>query len=93
MNTKELVAAVATRTGLSPADADAAVRATLDVISAQVAAGDRLALNGFGTFEARDRAARTGRNPQTGKPMQIPAGRTPAFRPARGFRDQVGSVS
>jgi DNA-binding protein HU-beta len=89
VNTKELVAAVATRTGLPPAGAEDAVRAVLDTISADVAAGEKVTLAGFGTFDTRDRPARTGRNPQTGAPMDIPESRACIFRPAAKLRAAV----
>lgn len=86
---KELVAEVADKTGLSQASADAAVDALLEVIVAEVAAGRPVTLAGFGTFEARNRAARTGHNPRTGEPMAIPAARVPAFKAGAKFRAQV----
>ncbi|MFT4108496.1 MAG: HU family DNA-binding protein [Propionicimonas sp.] len=84
-----MVAAIATRTGLPLTGAEDAVRAVLDTITADVAAGEKVALAGFGTFEVRERGARTGRNPQTGEPMDIPASRTCAFRPASRLRAAV----
>lgn len=89
MNTKDIIDAVASRTGMAAATADTAVKAVLELIAEQVVAGQRVSLTGFGAFEARDRAARTGRNPQTGDALQIPAGRVPVFRAARAFREQV----
>lgn len=93
MNTRNLIEAVAAKAGLSRADAEAAVKATLEVVRDQVAAGERVTLAGFGTFEARDRAARAGRNPQSGETMQIAAARIPAFRAASGFREQISPRS
>jgi Bacterial nucleoid DNA-binding protein len=86
---KELVAEVADKTGLSQVSADAAVDALLEVIVAEVTAGRPVTLAGFGTFEARNRAARTGHNPRTGEPMEIPAARVPAFKAGAKFRAQV----
>jgi DNA-binding protein HU-beta len=89
MNRKELVGAVASKTGLTLRAADEAVGAVFDLIVREVAAGESVVVPGFGTFEARDRAAREGRNPQTGAPMSIPAGRVPAFKAGAGFRRDV----
>ena len=61
----------------------------LDEITGSVSQGDDVALIGFGTFTVRERAARTGKNPQTGKPLQIPASKTVAFRPGKGLKDAV----
>ncbi len=92
MNRNELAEAVAARTELSPRSVDAALAAALAEIAKAVAGGERVALAGFGTFEPRTRAARTGRNPRTGEAMEIPAGVTPAFKPAAGFRRLVASA-
>lgn len=89
MNRTDLVNTVAEGAGLSAQQAAAAVTATLDGIARAVAAGDPVTLAGFGTFEARQRAARAGRNPQTGEPLEIPASVAPAFKPAAAFRRLV----
>jgi len=89
MTRRELVAEVADKTGLTQASAEAALDAVLEVIVDEVAAGRPLTLAGFGTFEARDRAARSGHNPRTGEPIQIAAARVPAFKPGAKFRAQV----
>ncbi|GAA1511622.1 HU family DNA-binding protein [Nocardioides humi] len=89
MNRTDLTAAVAEATGLTTHQAAEAVAATLDGIARGVAEHGSVALPGFGTFERRDRAARSGRNPQTGEPMEIPATVAPAFKPAAAFRRQV----
>lgn len=89
MNRSELIANVAEETGLSAQQASAAVTAALDGIAQGVAAGESVALAGFGTFERRQRAARTGRNPQTGEPIEIAASSAPAFKPAAAFRRLV----
>lgn len=91
MNRKDLVEAVAATTGQTQAEADASLAAVLDAITRAVAAGDRVTLPGFGTFERRERAARTGRNPQTGETMEIAAGVSPAFKPAAGFKQAVSA--
>ena len=89
MNKKELVAAVADSTGMTQAAAAAAVEAVLDAVATGLAAGDTVAVPGFGTFEVRARAARTGRNPRTGEAIEIAASRVPAFRPGKALRDRV----
>jgi DNA-binding protein HU-beta len=89
MNKSELVQAVADATGESKAAADSAVNATLDAIVIAVAAGDKVQITGFGTFEPRDRAARTARNPQTGAEIAVPATTVPAFKAGKAFKDAV----
>lgn len=89
MNRKDLVETVAREADLSTAQADAALKALVDGVVAAVAAGDKVAIAGFGTFESRQRSARTGRNPQTGETMEIAASVAPAFKPAAGFKQAV----
>lgn len=89
MNRTELIATVAEETGLSQQQAGAAVGATLDAIARGVASGDTVTLAGFGTFDQRHRSARTGRNPQTGDPIEIAASVAPGFKPAAAFRRLV----
>lgn len=89
MNKVELVAAVAEKTELSKKDADKAVAAVLAAIEEAVAAGDKVQLVGFGTFEVRERAARTGRNPQTGAEIKIAASKQPVFKAGKAFKDAV----
>jgi DNA-binding protein HU-beta len=89
MNRKELVDTVAREADLSVAQADAALTAVLDGIVGAVASGDKVVVQGFGTFERRHRAARSGRNPQTGESMEIAASEAPAFKPAAGFKQAV----
>ena len=81
MNKKELIDAMAMRTGSSKAEADRAVDALIETISDTLKKGDSVSLVGFGSFEARERAARTGRNPRTGEELKIAASRVPAFKP------------
>jgi len=81
MNRTELKNAVAEHAGLSGADADRALDGVLETIAATLAAGDKVTIAGFGTFEARHRAARTGRNPQTGESLKIGASTTAGFKP------------
>lgn len=82
MNRTELKNKVAESTELSAADADRAVGAVLDAITDALVAGDKVSLPGFGIFETRERAARTGRNPQTGEALEIAASTAAAFKPA-----------
>ena len=89
MNKGELVETVAEAASLSRADAQRAVDAAFDAIRDAVAKGDRVQLSGFGTFEARARSERTGRNPQTGEAITIPASTAPAFKPGKEFKEAV----
>lgn len=89
MNKSQLRDAVAARTDLSSAQADAALDAVLAAVTEAVAAGDKVTLPGFGTFEARQRSARTGRNPQTGAELEIPASTAPAFKAGSAFKKAV----
>jgi DNA-binding protein HU-beta len=89
MTKAELVSSVAERSGLSKKDAGAALEAVLDSITAALAAGDKVQLVGFGTFEVRERAARTGRNPQTGEDIAIAARSVPVFKPGKALKDAV----
>ena len=89
MNKAELIDAVASSTDLSKADATRAVDAVLDNITETLRGGDSVTLVGFGTFEVRSRAARAGRNPQTGEAIQIKASKAPAFKAGKAFKDAV----
>jgi len=89
MNKKELVAAVAAKTELTQASVEKALKALVEVTVAEVAKKGKVQLIGFGTFVTRERAARTGKNPQTGKPIKIAASTVPAFKPGKLFRDAV----
>ena len=89
MNKVELVASVAEKTGLSKKDAEKAVAAVLDSIVAAVAKDEKVQLIGFGTFEVRARAARTGLNPQTKETIKIPASKAPVFKAGKAFKDAV----
>lgn len=89
MKKAELVAAVAEKSGLSKKDAEKALNAVLDSIVETVAAGDKVSLIGFGTFETRTRNARTGRNPRTNATIEIPASTQPVFKAGRGFKEAV----
>jgi DNA-binding protein HU-beta len=89
MNKTELTDAVAESTDLTKADAARAVDAVLGTISNSLSGGNQVAIAGFGTFLVRDRAARTGRNPQTGAEIQIAAAKVPAFKPGKALKDAV----
>lgn len=89
MNKTELVNAIAAKTGLSKKDSDAALAATVEAITEALKAGDKVALIGFGTFEVRERAARTGKNPATGATIEIAACKAPAFKAGRALKDAV----
>jgi DNA-binding protein HU-beta len=80
MNRKELIDVLATKTGSTKVDADRNIAALIDIITATLKKGDNLSLVGFGSFEVRKRAARTGRNPQTGAVLKIKAAKVPAFK-------------
>ena len=80
MNRKELVEALAAKTESTKADAERAVAGLIDIISDSLKKGDSITLVGFGTFEVRKRAARTGRNPKTGEELKIKAAKVPAFK-------------
>lgn len=89
MSKASLVNDVATATGLSKKQASEAINALLSSIKANLAAGEKVQLIGFGTFEVRERAARKGRNPQTGEEIEIPATKAPAFKPGKGLKNAV----
>lgn len=89
MNKMDLVAAVAAKANLSKKDAEAAVSATIDAVKDALKAGDKVALVGFGTFEVRERAARMGKNPQTGAAIKIAASKVPAFKAGKALKDAV----
>lgn len=89
MNKVELVASVAEKAGLSKKDAEKAVAAVIDTVVAAVAKNDKVQLIGFGTFELRERGARTGRNPQTKETITIPASKQPVFKAGKAFKDAV----
>ncbi len=89
MNKAELIDAVASSADLSKAAATRAVDAVVDQITESLRKGDSVTLVGFGTFEVRERAARTGRNPQTGETIQIKASKEPEFKAGKGYKDAV----
>ena len=87
MNRVELVAAIAQEAGISKKDADAALKAFVNTVENELKDGGKVQLVGFGTFEVSKRAARTGRNPQTGEAMEIAASKTPKFKAGKAFKD------
>ncbi|MEM4994995.1 HU family DNA-binding protein [Priestia sp. SB1] len=89
MNKTGLVNGVAEKSGLSKKDAVKAVEAFLDVVTETLAAKEKVQVVGFGTFETRERAARTGRNPQDGTELQIPATTVPAFKAGKKLKEAV----
>ena len=91
MNKTELIAAVAEKSGLSKKDAAAAVESVIATVSDSLVKGEKVQLVGFGTFEVKERAARTGKNPQTGAVVEIPASKTPAFKAGKALKDAVNN--
>lgn len=89
MNKSELIDAVAGSTSLSKADAGRALESVLETIKSTLKSGEKVTIPGFGTFEARQRNARTGRNPQTGETIQIAASKTPGFKAGKQFKDAL----
>ncbi len=89
MNKTELVAAIADQAGLSKKDAEKAVKAFTEVVTKSLKKGDKVQLVGFGTFEVVKRAAREGRNPQTGKAMKIKASKAPKFKAGKALKDAL----
>ena len=89
MNKTELIAATAEKAGLSKKDAERALNAAIDAITASLVAGEKVQVSGFGIFEVKNREARVGRNPRTKETIQIPATRLPAFKAAKALKDAV----
>ena len=89
MNKAELIAAAATKAGISQKDAGKALAAILDEIQDALKNGDKVQLVGFGSFEVRAKAARKGRNPKTNEEIEIPASKCPAFKAGKAFKDAV----
>lgn len=90
MNKKDIIKKIAENTGVTQKDTTIIVDELLNVIVENVQA-DKVSIAGFGTFEVVERAARMGRNPQTGKEIEIPASKTPKFKPAKAFKDSVNA--
>jgi len=89
MTKAELITAVAQKTQLSKKDSDKAVAAVLDVITETLAAGEKVSLVGFGTFEVKERAAREGINPRTKEKIIIPASKLPSFKAGKALKEEV----
>ena len=89
MKKTELITAIAEKSGLTKKDAEAALTATLDTIVETVAAGDKIQMTGFGTFEQRQINARMGCDPRTGNKIEIPASKVPAFKAGKEFKNTV----
>lgn len=91
MNKTELIAAIAEQAEISKKDAEKALKAFVDVVTEQLKEGEKVQLVGFGTFEVSERAAREGRNPQTGKTMKITACKAPKFKAGKALKDAVNA--
>ena len=89
MNKTELIASVAQNAGMTKKDAERAVNAAIDAITASLKAGEKVQLSGFGSFEVKNREARVGRNPHTGKEITIPATKLPVFKASKTLKDVV----
>ncbi len=89
MNKTELVAAMAEQAGVSKKDAEKTLKAFTDVVAEELKKGGKVQLVGFGTFEVSERAARDGRNPQTGKVMKIAASKAPKFKAGKALKDEL----
>ena len=89
MTKNELIAVTAEKAGMTKKDAERAVNAALEAISAELAAGNRVQLAGFGIFETKTRQARTGRNPKTKEAIEIPASKVPVFKPGKALKDTI----
>ena len=89
MNKTEFIAAVAEKAEISKKDSEKALKAFVDVVAEQLKAGDKVQLVGFGTFEVSERAAREGRNPQTGETMKIEASKSPKFKAGKALKDAI----
>ncbi|MBE5900505.1 MAG: HU family DNA-binding protein [Lachnospiraceae bacterium] len=91
MNKAELVAVMADKAEISKKDAEKALKAFTEVVAEEMKKGEKVQLVGFGTFEVSERAARTGRNPQTGAEMSIPASKAPKFKAGKALKDMVNA--
>ena len=89
MNKTELIAAVAEKADLSKKDAEAAITAAVEAITGALIEGEKVQLVGFGSFEVKERAARTGRNPRTKETVEIPASKAPVFKAGQAFKDAI----
>ena len=91
MNKTELIAAIAEKTELSRKDAEKALKAFTEVVEEELKKGEKIQLVGFGTFEVSERAAREGRNPQTGETMTIQASKAPKFKAGKALKDMINA--
>ncbi len=91
MTKAELISAVAEKTSLTKTNSEAAVKAFIEVVTESLSKGESVQLVGFGTFEVRDRAERTGINPRTKKKIKIAASKVPAFKAGRALKDAVSN--
>ena len=89
MNKQELISKIAEKVGISKKDATEALTALIATITDELKAGEKIAIPSLGTFEVRERAARTGKNPRTGEAVEIAAKKIPAFKPAKALKDAV----
>lgn len=89
MNKTELIAAMAEASGLSKKDCETALAAFITTTENALKAGNKVQLVGFGSFEIKERAAHTGKNPATGEQIEIPASKAPAFKPGKAFKDAI----
>ena len=91
LNKTELIDAMANASGLTKKDAESALNAFTSVVGEEIAKGGKVSLVGFGTFEVSERAERTGRNPQTGAEMVIPASKAPKFKAGKALKDMINA--
>ena len=91
MNKTELIAAVAEKAEISKKDSEKALKAFIDVVTDELKNGEKIQLVGFGTFEVSERAAREGRNPQTGKTMKVEACKAPKFKAGKALKDAINA--
>ncbi len=89
MNKTELIAIIAEKADITKKDAEKALAAFVDTVADTLKKGDKIQLVGFGTFETRERAARTGINPQTGKKIEIAASKNPVFKAGKALKDAI----
>ena len=89
MTKTDLIAQVAANTEMSKKSAEQAVNAVFEALGKAMAEGEKITISGFGTFEVRERAARTGRNPHTGEAIEIAAAKVPAFKPGKALKDAI----
>ena len=89
MNKVELIAAMAEKAGLSKKDCETTLNAMTEAITNALKAGEKVQLVGFGSFETKKRAARTGRNPRTNEPVEIPAAKLPVFKAGKALKDAI----